>query len=176
MNGVRDLVVDNKQERLQKENAILRGENQVLKSTIKNIHDAKRQKQVIANAREQATEKKEDYYKRQVFTKLFQDKCKSLLSSDSGCSLRDFGLLMILSMHIQRRTGTVIKDNGQPMNIKDICNVTGESRTTIYRSLKNLVNAEVVFKVKEGKNTVLMMNPAFVANAGYKFLAEASCK
>lgn len=90
------------------------------------------------------------------FVKLFKNEILNLKDSLSNSEL---SFLYLLSNYLSFEENLIIDSNGQLMNIQMMCKEFNMSKRKIIDVTNSLYQKLLLFKIKNGKNTYLLMNP-----------------
>lgn len=90
------------------------------------------------------------------FVKLFKNEILNLKDSLSNSEL---SFLYLLSNHLSFEENLIIDSDGQLMNIQMMCKEFNMSKRKIIDVTNSLYQKLLLFKIKNGKNTYLLMNP-----------------
>lgn len=90
------------------------------------------------------------------FVKLFKNEILNLKDSLSNSEL---SFLYLLSNYLSFEENLIIDSDGQLMNIQMMCKEFNMSKRKIIDVTNSLYQKLLLFKIKNGKNTYLLMNP-----------------
>ena len=99
---------------------------------------------------------KVQWNKGEHFVKLFKNEILNLKDSLSSSEL---SFLYLLSNYLSFEENLIINSNGQLMNIQMICEEFKMSKRKVIDITNSLYSKLLLFKIKLGKNTFILMNP-----------------
>jgi hypothetical protein len=100
------------------------------------------------------------------YIKLYGGSLLKILSGE-GLSGADLTVLLTMAVHIQYETGLIAHDNGKPLRVKALINMTKLSERAVYNSIETLIRKGIIAKVRTRQEIKYYGNP-FIFMRGVK--------